>query len=257
MRRIAFVLVLVSCGACSSSGGDAVPSPLPSNSNPTPPPTGQDAAQAILDGCVAPALSQFVAVLRAVGDAVDPDTPFPAFAFPNPLQFLTITTIPATWTYQIPGGPLISGTILISPPAGQTIDLSPLLGGLDNLPTVVANLPDGTGIHVTVNFPGFTSAAGAAAFTFEGGTATSASGTVNAAAGTCAFTLDVPEVDPSVLLGGAQNPASADFGAASVVGTLAGTMTFEVDGTITVEAMLDNQDTYRFQFADGVFTPLP
>ena len=183
MRYACGLLLALAC-ACGGGSGGIVPtngtSPL------------QDTAQQVLEGCGFDSIDDFLDLLTVFEGLLDPDET-------NPAEFMILGVDPAAaavnWGLDRDGdqNPDLMGTLRFTdeqgdPEIAAVVDL--LLGGFDDLDTMIASLPDGTRVTIagaSTEPPPFDIAV---TVTILGGAVDSVSGIVNVQDVTCQVGFD-------------------------------------------------------------------
>lgn len=254
MRYACGLLLMV---ACACGGGSSAPA----STNGTSP--LQDAAQQVLEECGVGSLGDFLALVEVFGGLLDPNET-------NPTQFMNIVvdTDMATvnWELDLDGDQLpdLIGSLQFTNEEGEpetAASVSLLAGGFDDLDQMIATLPDGTHLSVTIGRaepPPFDIVL---TFIILGGAVDSASGsaTVHNVDEDCIAILEFADALLDDLIGdypGVTLNISLVTGTGGVVGTI------EFDGThqARAEVTLGSEAevfTFLIDLDTGAVTPAP
>jgi hypothetical protein len=260
---VVLALLVPACGGGGGGGGDTG---LEGSGGPPPPPPvpPEERARAILEGCVLEAVEAFEGVAARFDGTLDGEqAPTPDFRVTG----VDLLSASLTWTLDADADAQVDlqGTMRFTDAGGSpAFPFSPatvllILAGTADVPSLLATLPDGTGIAVEYETVGLSlPVEGTLATSLVGGMPTTVDGDAFFDGAGCDTRISFEDVPAAALY--AENPtATFDVLVTATEGTLQGTVTLNGDGTATIDVILDGTDhlVWSYDLATGTLTLVP
>lgn len=246
MRIPALALVLLLACSCGGGGGDGPPLPadVPSQGE-----TNLERTRAILEDCTLEDLDRFLTILDLLAGATDPDAPGPDLQ----IEGINIVAATVSWALDVDrdGAVDMRGTVRFEDAQGNPtlpFDLADLLGGLDDLASLLASIQDGTTVILAFHSVPDEAVDGEVEFTMLGGVPTALAGTVTITSPDCVVELELQDTGDGAA-GGTFPEAVAHGTVISTSGDVEGTVTFDGTSRVLLDMTIDGDDeVYSFVY---------
>ena len=233
------------------------------------PPEQSVSAQQLLQDCVSTDLNDLAGLYNTLLNLVGNSEGAPAPEFNLLAGILAGGVIPWTLDLDQDGVADLGGTVFFLDALGNVtipVDLSAILagGGLEDIQSILAGIPDGTSLNITYDYNGlltqsnsYATTSGAFAISFNDGSFGSATGNSVVRSGDCTFEFDFTDIGPDDFLGGVFPAVEGGFDLLAGSDRMLGTLVFDGTDIAEFRGRFNNGplQTIRFDLKTGSTLP--